>query len=161
MVVSQYADARYGQALLEAGSDGRAYLLKERLHDREQLIAALDAVAGSHSVVDPKVVEELIAARIAAEASPLRELTDRELETLGEVAQGSSNQAIADKLGLSKRGVEKRINAIFLKLGLTGADEVSPRVKAALIYLTQRHQSDQPDRSAIVPAPLRSGPAAR
>jgi DNA-binding NarL/FixJ family response regulator len=145
VVVSQYADPRYGLALLEGGSDGRAYLLKERLHDRGQLVAALVAVADGGSIVDPKVVEALIAARVRAEESPLAELTQRELEILSEIAQGKSNQAIADKLVLTKRAVEKHINAIFLKLGLTRAEDVSRRVKAALIYLAQRHPGEPPD----------------
>jgi DNA-binding NarL/FixJ family response regulator len=145
VVVSQYADPRYGLALLEGGSDRRAYLLKERLHDRGQLVAALDAVANGGSVVDPKVVEALIAARVRAEESPLAELTQRELEILSEIAQGKSNQAIADRLVLTKRAVEKHINAIFLKLGLTRAEDVSRRVKAALIYLSQRHPSEPAD----------------
>jgi DNA-binding NarL/FixJ family response regulator len=145
VVVSQYADPRYGLALFEGGSDRRAYLLKQRLHDRGQLVAALDAVAGGGSVVDPKVVEALIAARVRAEASPLADLTQRELEILSEIAQGMSNQAIAHKLVLTKRAVEKHINAIFLKLGLTTAEDVSRRVKAALIYLAQRHPGEPPD----------------
>jgi DNA-binding NarL/FixJ family response regulator len=138
VVVSQYADPRYGVALLEGGSDGRAYLLKERLHDRGQLVAALEAVAAGGSVVDSKVVEALIAARARAQASPLAELTQRELEILSEIAQGKSNMAIAEQLVLTKRAVEKHINAIFLKLGLTQAEDFSRRVKAALIYLSQQ-----------------------
>jgi DNA-binding NarL/FixJ family response regulator len=145
VVVSQYADPRYGLALLEGGSDRRAYLLKERLHDKGQLVAALDAVAAGGSVIDPKVVDALIAARIRSEDSPLAELTHRELEILSEIAQGKSNQAIADKLVLTKRAVEKHINAIFLKLGLTTAEDLSRRVKAALIYLAQRHPGEPPD----------------
>jgi DNA-binding NarL/FixJ family response regulator len=137
VVVSQYADPRYGIALLEHGSDGRAYLLKERLHDRAQIVAALQAVAVGNSVVDSKVVEALIAARARAESSPLSELTQRELEILSEIAQGKSNAAIAEHLVLTKRAVEKHINAIFLKLGLTQAEDFSRRVKAALIYLSQ------------------------
>ena len=138
VVVSQYADPRYGLALLEGGSDRRAYLLKERLHDRRQLITALQTVVDGGSVVDSKVVDALIAARVGAEDSPLAELTHRELEILSEIAQGKSNQAIADELVLTKRAVEKHINAIFLKLGLSRAEDVSRRVKAALIYLSQR-----------------------
>jgi DNA-binding NarL/FixJ family response regulator len=141
VVISQYADPRYGLALLEGGSDGRAYLLKERLHDRTQLVAALEAVMDGGSIVDPKVVEALIASRVQAEDSPLAELTHRELEILAEIAQGRSNQAIAERLVLTKRAVEKHINAIFLKLGLSQAEDVSRRVKAALIYLSQ----DPPD----------------
>jgi DNA-binding NarL/FixJ family response regulator len=142
VVVSQYADPRYGLALLEGGSDRRAYLLKERLHDRRQLVAALEAVVDGGSVVDPKVVEVLIAERAGAEDSPLSELTQRELEILSEIAQGKSNQAIAEELVLTKRAVEKHINAIFLKLGLSRAEDVSRRVKAALIYLSQRPTND-------------------
>ncbi len=135
VVVSQYADPRYGLALLERGSDGRAYLLKDRLRNREHLISAVYAVAGGGSVVDAKVVEALIAARTHDEHAPLDELTRRELEILGHMAQGKSNQAIAEELFLSKRAVEKHINAIFMKLGLAHAEDVSRRVKAALIYL--------------------------
>jgi DNA-binding NarL/FixJ family response regulator len=137
VVVSQYADPRYGVALLERGSARRAYLLKERLHDRTQLVGALTAVAEGGSVVDSKVVEALIAAQVRDEGSLLAELTPRELEVLSELAQGKSNHAIADQLVLSKRAVEKHINAIFLKLNLTQDEDVSRRVKAALIYLSQ------------------------
>ena len=135
MVVSQYADPRYGLALLDRGSDRRAYLLKDRLRDREHLMSAIFAVAAGGSVVDAKVVEALIAARTAGERSALDELTRRELEILGHMAQGKSNQAIAEELFLSKRAVEKHINAIFMKLGLAHQEDVSRRVKAALIYL--------------------------
>jgi DNA-binding NarL/FixJ family response regulator len=138
VVLSQFADPRYGLALLEHGSDGRAYLLKERLRDREQLMTAIEAVADSGSVVDAKVVEALIAARVQSERSPLAELTQREREILSHIAQGKSNQAIADTLFLTKRAVEKHINTIFMKLGLTNAEEVSRRVKAALIHLAEQ-----------------------
>jgi DNA-binding NarL/FixJ family response regulator len=131
VVVSQYADPRYGLALLEQGSERRAYLLKDRLRDREHLIGAVYAVASGGSVVDPKVVEALIRARGAG----LDELTPRETEILGHMAQGQSNQAIADELFLTKKAVEKHINAIFMKLGLSASEEISRRVKAALIYL--------------------------
>ena len=142
VVVSQYATPQYALALLEHGSDGRAYLLKERLSDRAQLIAALRAVAEGGSVVDAKVVDALIAARMRASASPLGELTPRELEILSEIAQGKTNQAIAEQLFLTKRAVEKHINAIFVKLGLTNAEDFSRRVKAALIYLAQESDED-------------------
>jgi DNA-binding NarL/FixJ family response regulator len=138
VVVSQYANPRYGVALLEGGSERRAYLLKERLHDRAQLTGALVTVADGGSVIDSKVVEALIFAQIRDENSPLAELTPRELEILSEIAQGKSNQAIAHHLVLSKRAVEKHINAIFLKLDLSRDEDVSRRVKAALIYLSQR-----------------------
>lgn len=142
VVLSQYADPRYGIALLEHGSDGRAYLLKERVHDRGQLVAAIETVAHGGSIVDARIVERVLAARARAEGSPLSELTPRELEILSEIAQGKSNTAIAQALVLTKRAVEKHINAIFLKLGLTYADDTSRRVKAALIYLTEQRSAD-------------------
>ncbi len=138
VVVSQYASPRYALSLLEHGSDRRAYLLKERLRDRHQLVAALETVACGGSVIDAKVVELLIAARARAEDSPLAELTPREIEILSRIAEGLNNQAIAEQLVLSKRAIEKHINAIFLKLGLTFQNDVSRRVKAALIYLAER-----------------------
>jgi DNA-binding NarL/FixJ family response regulator len=132
VVLSQYADPRYALALLHDGSEGRAYLLKDRFRNREHLISAVRAVADGGSVVDPKVVEALIAVR----RTGLDELTPREREILSHMAQGMSNQAIADVLFLSKKAVEKHINAIFMKLGLGESEEVSRRVKAALIYLS-------------------------
>ncbi len=137
VVLSQFADPRYSLALLDDGSDGRAYLLKERVQHRGQLVSAIETVANGGSVIDAKVVEALITARSRAERSPLAEMTPRELEILAFVARGHSNQAIADELVLTKRAVEKHINAIFLKLGLTEALDVSRRVKAALIYLAE------------------------
>ena len=137
VVLSQFADPRYSLALLDDGSDGRAYLLKERVQHRGQLVSAIETVANGGSVIDAKVVEALITARSRAERSPLTDMTPRELEILAFVARGHSNQAIADELVLTKRAVEKHINAIFLKLGLTEALDVSRRVKAALIYLAE------------------------
>ncbi len=137
VVLSQYADPRYGLALLEDGSDRRAYLLKERIQHGGQLVTAIETVADGGSIMDAKVVETLISDRKRGERSPLGDLTPRELEILAFVARGYSNQAIADELVLTKRAVEKHINAIFLKLGLTEAQDVSRRVKAALIYLAE------------------------
>jgi DNA-binding NarL/FixJ family response regulator len=131
VVVSQYADPRYGMALLERGSARRAYLLKDRLREREPLIAAIHAVLRGDSVVDPKVVEALVEARTTG----LGELTPRERQILQRLAAGDSNQAIADSLSLTKKSVEKHINAIFAKLGLVESEDVSRRVKATLIYL--------------------------
>lgn len=141
VILSQFADPRYGLALLESGSDGRAYLLKERVRYRGQLVAAIESVATGGSVIDAKVVEALVASRHQAEASPLNELTPRELEILTYVARGHSNPAIADELVLTKRAVEKHIAAIFLKLGLTDATDVARRVKATLIYLADQQPS--------------------
>ena len=138
VVLSQYADASFGLALLEHGSDGRAYLLKERVHDRRQLVTAIETVARGGSVMDAKVVEAMVEQRARTQDSPLAELSPRELEILAEIAQGKSNARIAEDLVLTKRAVEKHINAIFLKLGLSYAEDVSRRVKAALIYLAER-----------------------
>ena len=137
VVLSQYADPRLALTLLEEGSDGRAYLLKERVHDRRQLIAAIETVAHGGSLMDARVVETMLEQRRRDAASPLGELSPRELEILGEIAQGKSNARIAEELVLTKRAVEKHINAIFLKLGLSHAEDVSRRVKAALIYLAE------------------------
>jgi len=140
VVLSQYADPGYVLELLESGSEGRAYLLKERVHDRRQLVAAIEAVASGQSVIDPKIVEVLVAARARGERSPLNELTPRELEVLAAIAEGKSNAAISAALVLTKRAVEKHINAIFLKLNLSqaqSAGDISPRVKATLVFLAQ------------------------
>ena len=136
VVLSQFADPLYALSLLDRGSDGRAYLLKERVHNRAELMAAIRAVADGGSLIDPKIVESLVAARSRAERSPLNELTAREREVLSEIAQGRSNTAIAESLFLTKRAVEKHINSIFLKLGLADAEDVSKRVKAALLFLS-------------------------
>jgi DNA-binding NarL/FixJ family response regulator len=145
VVLSQYADPGYVLALVEGGSDARAYLLKERVHDRGQLVGAIESVAQGGSLIDAKVVEVLVAARARIERSPIGELTAREREVLAEIAQGASNTAIAETLVLSKRAVEKHINAIFMKLGLSDAEDVSKRVKAALLFLAE---TGQPARSA-------------
>jgi DNA-binding NarL/FixJ family response regulator len=135
VVLSQFADPGYVLALLEAGSAGRAYLLKERVNDPGQLASAIEAVASGGSAVDSKVIEVLVQAHTSDATSPLRDLTPREREVLAELAQGKSNGAIAEALVLTKRAVEKHINAIFMKLDLANPDDVSRRVKAALVYL--------------------------
>lgn len=137
VVLSQYDEPRYVLKLLESGSDGRAYLLKERIRDRGQLSAAIHTVAAGGAVIDPKIVEVLVAARARAENSPLKALTPREREVLAEIAEGKSNAAIAESLVLTKRAVEKHIRSIFMKLGLADADDVSKRVKAALLFLSE------------------------
>jgi DNA-binding NarL/FixJ family response regulator len=137
VVLSQYDDPGYALALLDRGSDRRAYLLKHRVHNRAELTAAIRAVAEGGSMIDPKIVEALVRARSEAARSPLNELTAREREVLGEIAQGKSNTAIAESLFLTKRAVEKHINAIFLKLGLADSQDVSKRVKAALMLLAE------------------------
>ena len=137
VVLSQYADPGYALALLESGTDRRGYLLKERVRDGAQLRAAVTTVAEGGSVIDPKVVELLVTTRVRADDSPLAELTPREHEVLALIAEGKSNAAIGDALVLTKRSVEKHINAIFLKLGLSDAESVSKRVKAALVFLAE------------------------
>jgi DNA-binding NarL/FixJ family response regulator len=138
VVLSQYSEPGYVLRLLEAGSDRRGYLLKERVHDRGQLVSAIDTVAHGGSLIDPKIVEVLVAAKARAEHSPLSELTEREREVLAEIAKGKSNAAIAESLVLTKRAVEKHINSIFMKLGLAAADDVSKRVKATLLFLAEQ-----------------------
>jgi DNA-binding NarL/FixJ family response regulator len=137
VVLSQFAEPTYALALLESGSEGRGYLLKERVHDRAQLTSALESVAGGGSVVDTKIVDMLVAANTRAERSPLAELTQREREVLAQIAQGKSNSAIADSLVLTKRAVEKHINSIFSKLNLSDAEHASKRVMATLAFLSE------------------------
>jgi DNA-binding NarL/FixJ family response regulator len=138
IVISQYAEAHYALALLEHGSAGRGYLLKERLGNRDQLVSAIEEVAAGGSVIDPLVVEALVQRRGRAEESPLRLLTPREQEVLAEVASGKSNAAIARTLVITKRAVERHIGAIFAKLDLPDEQEASRRVTATLLFLAER-----------------------
>jgi DNA-binding NarL/FixJ family response regulator len=138
VVLSQHVEPAYALALLEGGSAGRAYLLKDRLRDSTVLTRAIREVADGGSLVDPVVVDQLIAARAQREDSPLRELTERERQILAMIAEGRSNAAIADELVVTKRAVERHINAIFLKLRLREDEDVSRRVKAALLYLADQ-----------------------
>lgn len=138
IVLSTYADVAYALKLFESGCDSRGYLLKDRIRDREQVLEAVVTVASGGSVIDPTIVEELVRSRIEMRRSPLEQLTPRELETLALVAEGRSNADIAEALVLTKRAVEKHVNAIFAKLELGDPDHVSPRVKAALLYLADR-----------------------
>jgi DNA-binding NarL/FixJ family response regulator len=137
VVLSQYANPSYVLALLEGGSARRAYLLKERVKDLGQLVDAIRAVAEGGSVIDPKVVEALVAENARAEESPLNQLTPRELDVLREMAEGKNNAAIAEALFLTERSVEKVIHSIFLKLGLTWETAVHKRVKAVILYLAE------------------------
>ena len=144
VVLSQFAEAAYVLKLLESGSARRAYLLKERVHHRGQLIDAVRAVHEGGSYIDPKIVELLVRGRSQEADSPLSVLTPRERETLAEIAQGKSNEAIAESLVLTKRAVEKHINAIFMKLNLVGAPDVSSRVKATLLFLAESDDRPPP-----------------
>jgi len=138
VVLSQYVEPAYALSLFDGGSQGRAYLLKERLSEGSQLIDAIRAVSSGGSVVDPKVVETLVNARVRTRSSPLEHLTPRELEVLSEIAQGKNNAAVAATLVLSERAVEKHINSLFSKLGLSEEPSVHRRVKAVLLYLADR-----------------------
>jgi DNA-binding NarL/FixJ family response regulator len=137
VVLSQYAEPEYALTLLEKGAAGRAYLLKERVSDIDQLVNAIREVAKGGSVIDSKVVEALVAARTRKPDSPLRDLTPREQEVLAAMAEGKNNAAIAARLFLTERAVEKHINSIFSKLGLAEEKDVHRRVKAALLYLAE------------------------
>ena len=137
VVLSQYAEPAYALRLLEQGTAGRAYLLKERIRDKEELIRAIEAVAHGGSVIDPIIVDVLIAARTRVAKSRLAQLTPRERELLAEIAAGTSNGAIAESLVLTKRAVEKHVNSIFSKLDLPETQDVSRRVKATLIFLAE------------------------
>lgn len=138
VVLSQYAEPAYALALLAAGSAGRAYLLKERVSDVDDLLDAIRTVAAGGSVIDPQVVEHLVVATARKPSSPLDRLTPREREILAEMAQGKSNAAIATTLVLSERAVEKHSNSIFSKLGLSEEKDVNRRVKAVLLWLTEQ-----------------------
>ena len=135
VVLSQYVEPMYALQLLDGGSQGRAYLLKERLSEGSQLITAIREVAAGGSVIDPKVVESLVSGRARTKSSPVQDLTPRELDVLSEIAQGKNNAGVASSLVLSERAVEKHINSLFSKLGLNEEPTVHRRVKAVLMYL--------------------------
>ena len=137
VVLSQYLEPRYALALLEGGTDRRAYLLKERVEDVDQLVAAIRAVAEGGSSIDPKVVEALVAANTRSEESPLHELTPREHDVLREMAEGKNNAAIAATLFVTEHSVEKVIHSIFLKLGIAWEPSTHKRVKAVILYLAE------------------------
>ena len=137
VVLSQYASPAYAMALLAEGSHRRAYLLKDRVADVDDLVAAIRQVHAGGAVIDPKVVEQIVGGSIRRSRSPLEQLTKREREILGEMAQGKSNAAIAATLILSERAVEKHTNSIFSKLLLTEERDVNRRVTAVLMYLTE------------------------
>lgn len=149
VILSQYADAAYAMQLFAHGTDGLAYLLKDRVTDVDDLVAALRAVADGGSVIDPRIVDSLITMREQRESSPIGSLTERELEVLREMARGSSNAAIADALGVSQSSVEKHISTVFGKLGLDpGEEAINRRVMAVLTLLRgePRAERDGPAR---------------
>jgi DNA-binding NarL/FixJ family response regulator len=136
VVLSQHESPLYALALFDRGAERRAYLLKERVRDQSELGRAVREVASGGSVVDPRVVEGLLSAHTRTH-TPLEELTPRELEILALIAEGRSNTAIAETLVVTKRAVERHINAIFRKLELEESEDVSRRVTAALLYLAR------------------------
>jgi DNA-binding NarL/FixJ family response regulator len=138
VVLSQYAEEEYAYELLKDGAAGLGYLLKERVADLDELVRALNEVARGGSVLDPKVVEALVARKDRVAHSPLAQLTEREREVLGEMAQGRNNAAIAKSMFLTERAIEKHINSLFHKLGLTQETEVHRRVMAVLAFLRDR-----------------------
>ena len=137
VVLSQYVEPDYAMRLFADGSDGRAYLLKERVGDIAELSAAIRRVAAGGSVLDPSVVDALIEGRSSNAPSVLDRLTEREQEVLAEMATGGSNAAIGANLFISTRSVEKHIGSIFTKLDLPETDDVNRRVQAVLVYLTE------------------------
>ena len=137
VVLSQYAEEDYAYELLKDGAAGLGYLLKERVADVTELVRALNEVAKGGSVLDPKVVEALVAAKDRMAHSPLAQLTGREREVLDHMARGENNAAIARSLFLTERAVEKHINSLFHKLGLSDEPEVHRRVMAVLAFLRE------------------------
>jgi DNA-binding NarL/FixJ family response regulator len=141
VVLSQFAEEEYAYELLKNGAAGLGYLLKERVADVDELVRALGEVARGGSVLDPKVVEALVAAKDRMAHSPLASLTDREREVLSHMAQGENNAAIAKSLFLTERAVEKHINSLFHKLDLTEEPDVHRRVMAVLAFLRETDQA--------------------
>jgi DNA-binding NarL/FixJ family response regulator len=137
ILLSQYVESDYVRMLIGQGTERRGYLLKERVADLDDLLVALEEVAKGGSALDPKVVETLVTTRSHRQGSELGRLTPRELDVLAKMAQGHTNAGIAAELVLSTRAVEKHINSIFSKLGLTGDQGSHPRVSAVLLYLSE------------------------
>jgi len=135
VLLSQFVDPGYVRSLLDSGSAGRGYLLKERVSDVDDLLAALRTVAAGGSVVDPTVIEQLVRLGRSRGDSGVTRLSARELEVLAEMARGHNNARTANTLFITQRAVEKHINSIFAKLGVGMGDETHPRVRAVLLYL--------------------------
>jgi DNA-binding NarL/FixJ family response regulator len=137
VVLSQYVEPAYALGLLEGGSAGLAYLLKERVADMAQLEGAIRSVRTGGSMIDPKVVDALVDARLKRKESKLHRLSPRESEVVAELATGKSNAAIAAALCLSEGAVEKHINSIFTKLDLMPERTTNRRVLAVMMYLAE------------------------
>ncbi len=137
VVLSQHADEVYAFELLKDGTAGLAYLLKDRVGDPDELLRALREVRAGRSVIDSQVVEALVASRSRRAASPLNDLTPREIDVLREMAQGRTNPAIAKELSLSESAIEKYATSIFSKLGLSEESDTHRRVAAVLRFLEE------------------------
>jgi DNA-binding NarL/FixJ family response regulator len=146
VVLSQYVNALYAFELFRGGTAGLAYLLKDRVGELEELLRALREVTTGGSVIDPKVVEGLLARRQQLAGSLLETLSSREMEVLSEMAQGKSNAAISDSLYISPSAVEKHINSIFAKLTLSAEDGAQHRrVAAVLTFLRNQDLRESPE----------------
>jgi DNA-binding NarL/FixJ family response regulator len=139
VLLSQYVEVGYVRTLLQAGTQRRGYLLKERVARLDDLVSALREVAAGGSAIDPQVVQALVRVRADSGDRKLAALSPRELDVLASIAQGHTNSAIAGALVLTRHAVEKHINSIFTKLGLSGDTDTHPRVRAALLYLAEGH----------------------
>ena len=137
VLLSQYVEPTYVRVLLDQGTEGRGYLLKEHLADLDDLLVAITSVARGGSVIDPKVVQSLVQARALDDDARMERLSPRERQVLALIAEGRTNAAVAQQLVLSQHAVEKHINSIFSKLNLTGDQELHPRVRATLMYLAE------------------------
>jgi DNA-binding NarL/FixJ family response regulator len=135
VALSQHADASYAAALFAEGTSGLAYLLKDRVGDRDELVRALRAVSEGGSVVDPQVVDALLAAGRRSEDSALRNLSPRETDVLRGMAEGRTNGAIARHLHVSESAVSKHVASIFAKLGLHESPQIDRRVSAVLAWV--------------------------
>jgi DNA-binding NarL/FixJ family response regulator len=142
VILSQYAEPAYARTLFAYGTSGRAYLLKERVSEPDQLGHAIRTVAAGGSVIDPTIVEVLVTRTNLAPASPLARLTVREMQVLDQVAQGKSNAGVGATLFLSERAVEKHINVLFAKLDLAVTPDINRRVLAVLMLLSDRSGFD-------------------
>lgn len=136
VVLSQHESSQYAAELLVGGATGRGYLMKDRIHDLDHIVSTITAVAAGECRIDARLVDELVVRRRRVR-SPLEDLTPRQKEILADIAEGRSNQGIAQMRGLTQRAVEKHVSEIFGRLGLTNDESISRRVRATLLYLAQ------------------------
>ena len=139
VILTHFEEPRYGLALVKQGAEGRAFLLKDRIHSRRDLVSAIELVANGGSAIDPRIVAGMMATPVTAAAgTALSELTPREREVLALIAEGRSNAAIAQELVLTRHAVEKYVGTIFAKLELDDERVTSRRVAAVLRYLDSK-----------------------